>query len=69
MITYGSGLRVSETVHLKPHHIESDRMLALMAQKNPEDENPEPTALSGRAGVIHIRAGAREALPRITGEA
>lgn len=31
--------------------------------------NPEPTALSGRAGVIHIRAGAREALPRITGEA
>lgn len=31
--------------------------------------NPEPTALNGRAGVIHIRAGAREALPRITGEA
>lgn len=32
MITYGSGLRVSETVHLKPHHIESDRMLVRIEQ-------------------------------------
>jgi len=32
MITYGSGLRVSETVHLKPHHIESDRMLVRVEQ-------------------------------------
>lgn len=31
--------------------------------------NPEPTPLSMLAGVVHIRAGAREALPRITGEA
>jgi len=26
-MAYGSGLRVSEAVHLKPHHIESDRMM------------------------------------------
>jgi site-specific recombinase XerD len=32
MLTYGSGLRVSETVHLKPHHIESDRMLVRVEQ-------------------------------------
>jgi integrase/recombinase XerD len=32
MITYGSGLRVSETVHLKPHHIESDSMLVRIEQ-------------------------------------
>jgi integrase/recombinase XerD len=32
MITYGSGLRVSETVHLKPEHIESDRMLVRVEQ-------------------------------------
>ena len=32
MTTYGSGLRVSETVHLKPHHIESNRMLVRIEQ-------------------------------------
>jgi integrase/recombinase XerD len=32
MITYGSGLRVSELVKLKPHHIESARMLVRVEQ-------------------------------------
>ncbi len=32
MLTYGSGLRVSEVVQLKPHHIETDRMLVRVEQ-------------------------------------
>ena len=32
MLTYGSGLRVSELVKLKPHHIESERMLVRVEQ-------------------------------------
>ncbi len=32
MLTYGSGLRVSEVVKLKPHHIEADRMLLRVEQ-------------------------------------
>lgn len=32
MMTYGSGLRVSEVVMLKPKHIESDRMLVRVEQ-------------------------------------
>ncbi len=32
MLTYGSGLRVSEVVKLKPHHIETDRMLVRVEQ-------------------------------------
>lgn len=32
MLTYGSGLRVSEVTHLKPQHIETDRMLVRVEQ-------------------------------------
>lgn len=32
MTVYGAGLRVSEVVRLKPHHIESDRMLIRVEQ-------------------------------------
>jgi len=32
MLTYGSGLRVSEVVKLKPHHIETDCMLVRVEQ-------------------------------------
>lgn len=32
MLVYGSGLRVSEAVCLKPHHIETDRMLVRVEQ-------------------------------------
>lgn len=32
MTTYGAGLRVSEVVHLKPHHIESERMMIRVEQ-------------------------------------
>jgi integrase/recombinase XerD len=32
MLTYGSGLRVSEVVRLKPHHVEADRMLVRVEQ-------------------------------------
>jgi integrase/recombinase XerD len=32
MLTYGSGLRVSEVVNLKPHHIDAERMLVRVEQ-------------------------------------
>ena len=32
MLTNGSGLRVSEVVKLKPHHIEAERMLVRVEQ-------------------------------------
>ena len=32
MTVYGAGLRVSEAVHLKPHHIESNRMMIRVDQ-------------------------------------
>jgi integrase/recombinase XerD len=44
MMVYGSGLRVSEIVMLKPHHIESDRMLVRLEQSKGQKDRYTPLA-------------------------
>ena len=48
LISRGASLKLVEDA------LAGDRMLSLMAQKNPEDESPEPTALYSRGTAGRI---------------